>query len=120
MFDGCSSLLLPDLTKWNLNKVNNINTIFSKCLSIESIEEISNDNLQIDKNNKDNNSSSFNISSSLNIKSTSSSFSNINNNSSSNNIEREKSTSIENYDNDNFDISQQNLNQSDYYDNFYN
>ena len=42
MFEGCSSLFyLPDLSKWNISKIVNINSIFKECSSLESLPDIS-------------------------------------------------------------------------------
>ena len=42
MFYNCNSLnSLPDLSKWNLNKVNNISFMFSNCIFLKSLPDIS-------------------------------------------------------------------------------
>ena len=42
IFDGCSSLLsLPDISKWNINNVTNIDRIFYRCSSLISLPDIS-------------------------------------------------------------------------------
>ena len=42
MFSGCSSLLsLPDISKWNTNKVTNMSLMFSGCSSLSSLPDIS-------------------------------------------------------------------------------
>ena len=43
MFEGCNSLkLLPDISKWNTNKVSDFSYIFCGCKSLESLPNISN------------------------------------------------------------------------------
>ena len=43
LFSGCSSLsYLPDISKWNLTDVKNINAMFSECSSLISLPDISN------------------------------------------------------------------------------
>ena len=43
MFDGCSSLIsLPDLSKWNIEKVKNLNFTFHGCSSLKYLPDISN------------------------------------------------------------------------------
>ena len=43
LFSKCSSLLyLPDISKWNLNNVKNINGMFSECSSLKGLSDISN------------------------------------------------------------------------------
>ena len=42
MFSKCSNLKsLPDISKWNTNKLNNISGIFNECSSLESLPDIS-------------------------------------------------------------------------------
>ena len=42
MFYGCSSLLsLPDISKWNINNVKNLRYMFSECSSLSSLPDIS-------------------------------------------------------------------------------
>ena len=42
MFEGCSSLIsLPDISKWNMTNVNDINGLFSECSSLISLPDIS-------------------------------------------------------------------------------
>ena len=42
MFYGCSSLKeLPDISKWNTSKVNNITGMFYKCGSLKELSDIS-------------------------------------------------------------------------------
>ena len=46
MFDNCSSLTsLPDISKWNINKVNNMGVLFYGCSSLKTLPDISNWNL---------------------------------------------------------------------------
>ena len=41
MFYGCSSLIsLPDMSDWNLENANSINTIFDGCLSLISLPKL--------------------------------------------------------------------------------
>ena len=45
MFRECSSLsFLPDISKWNTNKVNNMSYMFYGCSSLSSLPDISNMN----------------------------------------------------------------------------
>ena len=45
LYTKCSSLLsLPDISKWNISNVNNINNIFNECISLKSIPNIFNMN----------------------------------------------------------------------------
>ena len=47
MFCSCQSLSsLPDISKWNTQKVTNIDSIFSGCSSLTSLPNISNWNIQ--------------------------------------------------------------------------
>ena len=40
MFCGCKSLIsLPDLSKWNISNVNNMNCMFSECKSLISLPD---------------------------------------------------------------------------------
>ena len=42
MFCGCSSLnFLPDISKWNITNVNNINRIFFDCNSLSLLPDLS-------------------------------------------------------------------------------
>ena len=42
MFSYCSSLeSLPDISKWNLNNIENISNMFSGCESLKSFPDIS-------------------------------------------------------------------------------
>ena len=42
MFSGCKSLLsLPDISKWNTNKVTNMSNMFENCSSLSSLPNIS-------------------------------------------------------------------------------
>ena len=42
MFSYCSSLSsLPDISKWNTSKVNNMNDMFRYCSSLSSLPDIS-------------------------------------------------------------------------------
>ena len=42
MFDGGSSLSnLPDISKWNINNVNDISGIFNECKSLTILPDIS-------------------------------------------------------------------------------
>jgi len=42
LFSGCSSLsYLPDISKWNLNNVRNMNDLFSGCSSLSFLPDIS-------------------------------------------------------------------------------
>ena len=51
MFSECSSLIsLPDISKWNTNKVNNMSDMFSKCSSLRYLLDISEDNGHIFNN----------------------------------------------------------------------
>ena len=41
MFSRCSSLLyLPDISKWNTNKVTRMNGLFSRCTALSSLPDI--------------------------------------------------------------------------------
>ncbi len=43
MFFGCSSLeSLPNLTNWNINKVENMNYMFAGCKSLKSFPDLTN------------------------------------------------------------------------------
>ena len=43
LFCGCSSLIdLPDISKWNVNNVINMNGIFSDCCSLQKLPDITN------------------------------------------------------------------------------
>ena len=43
MFRGCSSLSsLPDISKWNANKVNDMSSMFYGCSSLSSLPDTSN------------------------------------------------------------------------------
>ena len=43
MFYGCKSLnSLPDISKWNTNKVTDMSGMFSECESLKSLPDISN------------------------------------------------------------------------------
>ena len=51
MFYGCSSLLsLPDISKWNISKVNDISSMFCGCSSLSSLPDISKWNISNIKN----------------------------------------------------------------------
>ena len=52
MFEGCSSLIsIPDISKWDISNITNINGMFPKCYSLISITDISKLNFSnIDKN----------------------------------------------------------------------
>ena len=42
MFQACSSLkILPDISKWNINKVRDMSSMFEGCISLTSIPDIS-------------------------------------------------------------------------------
>ena len=42
LFSNCKSLLsLPDISKWNTNKVVNMKGLFSDCISLLSLPDIS-------------------------------------------------------------------------------
>ena len=42
MLNKCSSLkLLPDISKWNTNDVNNMSELFQDCSSLSTLPEIS-------------------------------------------------------------------------------
>ena len=42
MFSGCSSIIsLPDISKWNINNVNDTSYMFSGCSSLISLPDIS-------------------------------------------------------------------------------
>ncbi len=42
MFSKCNSLIsLPDISKWNINKVRYMSYIFSECYSLGSLPDIS-------------------------------------------------------------------------------
>ena len=42
LFEECESLKsLPDISKWNTNKVTNMNNLFYNCKSLESLPDIS-------------------------------------------------------------------------------
>ena len=42
MFDKCSNLsILPDISKWNTNNVNDISFMFNFCSSLLSLPDIS-------------------------------------------------------------------------------
>ena len=42
MFSDCSSLKeLPDISKWNISYVNNINKLFYECSSLKEFPDIS-------------------------------------------------------------------------------
>ena len=42
MFSECSSLkALPDISKWNTNKIINISNLFYKCSSLKTLPDIS-------------------------------------------------------------------------------
>ena len=42
MFKGCSSLLsLPDISKWNINNITDMNNMFEGCSSLLSLPDIS-------------------------------------------------------------------------------
>ena len=43
MFDKCKSLSsIPDISKWNTSKLNNMRNMFSECISLLSLPDISN------------------------------------------------------------------------------
>ena len=47
MFDRCKSLsLFPDISKWNIDKVTNMNGIFMGCESLFSLPDISKWNME--------------------------------------------------------------------------
>ena len=51
MFHNCLSLIsLPDISKWNVNNVTDINDVFRNCLSLISLQEISKWNNNSDTN----------------------------------------------------------------------
>ena len=42
LFNGCKSLLsLPDISKWNINNVTDMEYLFSVCESLSSLPDIS-------------------------------------------------------------------------------
>ena len=42
MFYNCSSLIsLPDISKWNTNNITNIRYIFSECISLSHLSDLS-------------------------------------------------------------------------------
>ena len=42
MFENCSSLLyLPDISKWNISNVTNMDYLFSDCISLSKLPDIS-------------------------------------------------------------------------------
>ena len=52
MFGECSSLSsLPDISKWNTNKVNDISFMFYRCSSLSSLPDISKWNINNVNNN---------------------------------------------------------------------
>ena len=42
MFEKCNSLIsFPDISKWDISNVNNMNSIFNECISLISLPVIS-------------------------------------------------------------------------------
>ena len=59
MFSSCSSLSsLPDISKWNIDKVTDMDNMFYACLSLTSLPNLSKWNT---KNAKDMNLGSFSL-----------------------------------------------------------
>ena len=54
IFGGCSSLIsLPNISKWNINNVNSMGTLFYKCSSLIKLPDISKWNMSnVTKMNK--------------------------------------------------------------------
>ena len=51
LFNGCSSLKeMPDISKWNTNKVNDMSNIFNGCNSLSSLPKISIVNMENKEN----------------------------------------------------------------------
>ena len=59
IFNGCSSLIeLPDISKWEVNKVIFMNNMFNGCISLISLPDLSrrNINFKLNSNNQENTS----------------------------------------------------------------
>ena len=54
VFYECSSLIsLPNISKWNTNKVNNMNFMFKGCSKLDSLPDLSSWNLERVKEKKE-------------------------------------------------------------------